>query len=68
MPVQHQPDNNDCGVFAIAFATNCVFNIKPEIATFKTDVMRTHLKEYLRQNKFERFPKITKRSNRCNRT
>ena len=65
MPVQYQPNNVDCGVFAIAFATDCVFNIKPETATYKTDVMRTHLKECLTQNKFEPFPKITKRSNRC---
>ena len=27
--------------------------------------MRTQLKEFLAQNKFEPFPKITKRSNRC---
>ena len=33
MPVQHQPSNLDCGVFAIAFSTDCVFNIKPETAT-----------------------------------
>ena len=44
MPVQHQPNNVDCGVFAMAFATDCVFNIKPETATYKTGVMRTHLK------------------------
>ena len=65
MPVQHQPNNVDCGVFAIPFATDCVFNIKPEAATYKMDVMQTHLKECLTQNKFEPFPKITKRSNRC---
>ena len=47
MPVQHQPNNVDCGLFAIAFATDCVFNIKPENATYKTDVMRTHLEECL---------------------
>ena len=56
-----QPNNVDCGVFAIPFATDCVFNIKPETATFKKDVMQTHLKECLTQNKFEPFPKITKR-------
>ena len=65
MPVQHRPNNVDCGVFAIAFATDCVFNIKPETATYKTDVMRIHLKECLTQNKFEPFSKTTKRSNRC---
>ena len=29
------------------------------------DVMRTHLKEYLTQKKFEPFPKITKGPSRC---
>ena len=47
MPVQHQPNNVDCGLFAIAFATDFVFNIKPETATYKTDVMLTHLEECL---------------------
>ena len=65
MPVQYQPNNFDCGVFAIAFATDCVFNTKLETATYKTGVMRTHLKECLTQNKFKPFPKITNRSNRC---
>ena len=65
MPVQHQPNNVDCRVFAVAFAADCVFHIKSETATYKTDVMRTHLKECLTQKKFEPFPKITKRSNRC---
>ena len=63
MSVQYQPNNVDCGVFAIAFARDCVFDIKPETATYKTDVMRTHLKEFLTQNKFKPFPKITKSKN-----
>ena len=65
MPVQHQPNNSDSGVFTIAFATDRVFYIKPETATYKTDVMRTYPKECFTQNKFEPFQKITKRSNRC---
>ena len=64
MSLQHQPNNVDCWVFAIALSTDC-FDIKPETATYKTDVMRTHLKECLTQKKFEPFPKITKLSNRC---
>ena len=63
--VQHQANNVDCGVFAIAFATDCVLNIKPETATYKTYAIRTHQKECLTHNKSEPFPKITKRSNRC---
>ena len=66
MSVQHQLNNIDCGVFAFAFATECVFNIKPDTATYTKDVMQTHLKKCLTQSKFKPFPKITKRStNRC---
>ena len=39
MSVQHQSNNVDCGVFAIVFARDCVINIKPETAVYKTDVM-----------------------------
>ena len=39
MPVHHQPNNVDCGVFAIVFAANSTFNIKPEFASYKTVVM-----------------------------
>ena len=45
MYVQHQPINVDCGVFSIAFATDCVFDKKTETATYKTNVMRTYLRE-----------------------
>ena len=65
MPVQHQPNSVDCGVFSIAFATDCAFDKKPETATYKTDVMRTYLKECLTQNIFEPFLKIIKHLNRC---
>ena len=68
LPVHHHPNNVDCGVFAIAFATDCVFNIKPETATYKTDVMRTHLKECLTQNKFEPFRKLQNVQIDVNRT
>ena len=42
---QHQAINVDCGVFSIAFATDCVFDKKTETATYKTNVVRTYLKE-----------------------
>ena len=65
MSAHHQPYNVDCRVFSIALATDSVFNIKAEIATYENFVMQTHMKEYLTQSKFEPFPKIKKRSNRC---
>ena len=30
MLVQHQPNNVDCGVFAVAFGTDIFMNIKPD--------------------------------------
>ena len=68
MPVQHQHNNVDCGVFAIAFATDCVFNIKPETATYKTDVMRTHLKECLHKTNLNHSRKLQNVQIDVNRT
>ena len=34
MPANHYPNIVDCGVFAVASATDCIFNIEPETATY----------------------------------
>ena len=39
MPVQHQHNNVDCEVFAIAFATDCVFKLKSETKLHPTKRM-----------------------------
>ncbi|KYN07689.1 hypothetical protein ALC62_01337 [Cyphomyrmex costatus] len=54
--VQHQPNYNDCGVFAIAFATSLLFNVKPETVTYEHRLMRLHLKKILETNLIEHFP------------
>jgi len=48
--VQYQPNGNDCGVFAIAFAISLLFNIKPETVKYNHSLMRLHLVKILESN------------------
>jgi len=50
--VQRQPNYN--GVFAIAFATSLLFNIKPDKVKYEHKLMRSHLIKILETN--EHFP------------
>jgi len=52
--VQHEPNNNDCGVFAIA--TSLLFNIKPEKVKFVHEFMRSHLIKILETSVIKHFP------------
>jgi len=54
--VQHQPNYNDCGVFAIAFATSLLFNIKPDKVKYEHKLMRPHLIQMLETNIIQHFP------------
>jgi len=56
--VQHQPilNYNDCGFFAIAFATSLLFNIKPDKVKYEYKLMRFHLIQMLETNIIEHFP------------
>lgn len=54
--VQYQPNGNDCGVFAIAFAVSLLFNIKPEKIKYDCSLMRSHLIKILETNIIEHFP------------
>jgi len=54
--VQHQPNSNDCGVFAIAFAISLLFNIKPEKVKYNHSLMRSHLIKIFETNIIEHFP------------
>jgi len=53
--VQRQPNCNDCGVFAIAFATSLLFNIKPDKVKYEHKLMRSHLIRILETNVIEHF-------------
>ena len=53
---QKQKGNKDCGLFAIAMATNIAFGKSPSKVTFCQESMRTHLVSCLNKQKFSLFP------------
>lgn len=55
--VQLQPNNNDCGVFAIAFAVS-FFSLQPDKVMYNHLLMRQHLTTMFQFNKIEHFPRI----------
>ncbi|KYN19387.1 hypothetical protein ALC57_08282 [Trachymyrmex cornetzi] len=54
--VQRQPNYSDCGVFAIAFATSLLFNIKPDKIKYEHKLMCSHLMKILETDVIEHFP------------
>ena len=56
MNVHTQPNLTDCGLFAIAFATELVFGQDPVLSFFDCASMRPHLMQCLEAGVFERFP------------
>jgi len=51
----YQPNYSDCGIFAIAFATSLLFNIKPNKIKYEHKLMRSHLIKILETNVIEHF-------------
>ncbi|XP_066600006.1 putative autophagy-related protein 11 [Prorops nasuta] len=60
--VQSQRNGNDCGVFAIAFATSLLYNIKPNEVLYDQKLMRQHLIQILKSNRLDHFPVISKQN------
>lgn len=60
--VQSQPNGNDCGVFAIAFAVSLLFDLQPNRIIYNHNLMRQHLKMF-QLNRIEHFPQITETIN-----
>lgn len=56
--VQQQPNYNDCGVFAIAFATSLVCGSDPASTTYDHPLMRNHLIKMLKNLIIEHFPVV----------
>ena len=54
--LQQQDNCNDCGVFAIAFATCLAYSDNPEEVKFNTKEMRSHLSKCLKEGSMSRFP------------
>ena len=59
--VQNQPNGSDCGLFAIAFATELVHDHDPAGSFFDTLSLRQHLLEGLERGYLDRFPVKRKR-------
>jgi len=56
--VQSQPNGNDCGVFAIAFAVSLLFNLQPNKIIYDHNLMHQHLAEMFQSNRTEHFPQV----------
>lgn len=54
--VQHQPNSNDSGVYAITFAISLLYNIKPENIKYNHSLMRSHFLKIFEINTIEHFP------------
>ena len=59
--VQRQPNSYDCGLFAIAIATELTFGRDPLLCYWDTKLMRSHFVKCLEQGKMEYFPQKTHR-------
>ena len=59
--VQRQPNGNDCGIFAIAFATALCKGQNPEDQLFDVTQMRQHLHACIEKEKLQPFPSKRRR-------
>ena len=58
--VQRQVGGNDCGLFAIAFATSICFGKDPSIQSYNQPEMRSHLLQCLEHGEMSPFPSTSK--------
>ena len=61
MNIQSQPNSYDCGVFAIACATELVHGCEPVLCNWDISKMREHLLVSLEMGYLDRFPCTKKR-------
>ena len=59
MSVQQQPNAIDCGLFAIAFATDLLYGNSPSNVSYEHEKMRQHLFICLQQDSFTLFPRAS---------
>ena len=59
--IESQPNSYDCGVFAIANATELVFGGDPATCRWDCGRMRAHLKDCLETGVMKKFPKKSQR-------
>ena len=68
MPVQQQLNACDCGVFAVAFATDLAYGKDPAVQYYDTHKMRNHLLHSLQSRLITPFPTTNKRTKRGRKT
>jgi len=62
--VEKQPDINDSGIYAIAYAVSLIYGLQPEHIRYDKTEMHSHLMNMLRHQRIEQFPcEVVKESN-----
>jgi Ulp1 family protease len=61
-----QPNGIDCGVFAIAFATDLCAGTDPAVHEYDVWAMRTHIVSAFSNGEMVSFPKVTDRQRQVN--
>ena len=62
---QQQGNSVDCGLFAVAFATDLAADTDPTLKNFDASLMRSHLLNCLEANEMKPFPVTKKRYKKC---
>ena len=65
IPCQQQQNSVDCGLFAVAVATDLAFGIDPSANSFDPSLMRGHLLQCFEDDRLTPFPVIKKRFKIC---
>lgn len=58
LPVQQQTNGDDCGLFAIAFATGLAANIEPTTRKYDQEKFRGHLLKRFKYGQISIFPGV----------
>ncbi|CAF3460435.1 unnamed protein product [Rotaria sp. Silwood2] len=64
--VQQQIGGNDCGLFALAFATSLCHGTSPSMLFYNQSLLREHYVQCIENNKIEPFPSKPKRGSNRN--
>ena len=68
LSVQQQSNGDDCGLFAIAFATDIAYGNDPTQITYDDKRLRSHLINCFKDGFLTVFPRSEKRARRCKAT
>ena len=66
-PVQQQSGGKDCGLFAIAFATEVAYGGDPVIVSYQQAEMRSHLLSCFEKGELQLFPRAQRSASVCSR-